>query len=287
MRSIDDVLALAQCPISDEDMVVYILTQLEDEYSSIVSVVRIRDKPISLGELADALTDHERQLTEVDDARQSLLATANASQRGPLASRNIQHSTTDRRSRNNTNNTYGNNRPNWSHNSNTRPGVVCQFCHLDGLETRVCRKLARFLKAHNVFPVQAPTFPQSQSPAANSTVGWNMPWMFESGASHHDTPDMTPLHTFTEYNGPDGIRLGNGNSLNISHIGQSSILPPSSVLTLKNVLCVPHYFVQVVYFVYTLPTKTERESSSSLFDWLAAAEASCYTVDHGRQMKLQ
>ncbi|XP_019177747.1 PREDICTED: uncharacterized protein LOC109172952 [Ipomoea nil] len=119
MRSIADDLALAQCPISDEDMVVYILTQLGDEYSSIVSAVRIRDKPISLGELADALTDHERQLAEVDDARQSLLATANAYQRGPSVSRNIQHSTADRRSRNNTNNTYGNNRPNWSHNSNT------------------------------------------------------------------------------------------------------------------------------------------------------------------------
>ncbi|XP_019157577.1 PREDICTED: uncharacterized protein LOC109154176 [Ipomoea nil] len=93
MRSIAVDLALAQCPISDEDMVVYILTQLGDEYSSIVSVVRIRDKHINLGELADALTDHKRQLAEVDDARKSILATANASQRGPSASRNIQHST--------------------------------------------------------------------------------------------------------------------------------------------------------------------------------------------------
>ncbi|XP_019173251.1 PREDICTED: uncharacterized protein LOC109168724 [Ipomoea nil] len=152
-----DDLALAQCPISDEDTVVYILTQLGDEYSSIVSVVRIRDKPISLEELADALMDHKRQLAEVDDARQSLLATANASQRGPSASRSSQHSTPDRRSRNNTNNTYGNNRPNWLHNSNTRSGVVCQFCHIAGHETRVCRKLARFLKAYNVFPVLAPT----------------------------------------------------------------------------------------------------------------------------------
>ncbi|XP_019173588.1 PREDICTED: uncharacterized protein LOC109169180 [Ipomoea nil] len=36
MRSIADHLALAQCPISDEDMVVYVLTQLDDEYISIV-----------------------------------------------------------------------------------------------------------------------------------------------------------------------------------------------------------------------------------------------------------
>ncbi|XP_019161381.1 PREDICTED: uncharacterized protein LOC109158017 [Ipomoea nil] len=48
MRSIANNLALAQCPVSDEDMVVYVLTQPGDEYSSIVSAVRIRDKPIPL-----------------------------------------------------------------------------------------------------------------------------------------------------------------------------------------------------------------------------------------------
>ncbi|XP_019154312.1 PREDICTED: uncharacterized protein LOC109150789 [Ipomoea nil] len=192
-------------------MVVYILTQLRDEYRSIVSAVRIRDKPISLGELADVLTDHERQLAEADDARQSLLATANATQRGPSASR-IQHSNANRRSRNNNNITHGNTRPNWSHNSNTRPGVVCQFCNPASHETRICRKLALFLKDHNVFPMQAPSFSQSQSPTTNSTVRSTTSWLFDSGASHHATPDMTPLQTFTEYNGLDGIRLGDGSS---------------------------------------------------------------------------
>ncbi|XP_019197200.1 PREDICTED: uncharacterized protein LOC109191084 [Ipomoea nil] len=88
MRSIADELALAQCPVSDEDLVVYVLTQLGEEYNSIMSAVRIRETPISLGELADIRTDHERQLKEADDARQSLMASANITQRGSFGSRN-------------------------------------------------------------------------------------------------------------------------------------------------------------------------------------------------------
>ncbi|XP_019184049.1 PREDICTED: uncharacterized protein LOC109178954 [Ipomoea nil] len=77
MRSIADALALAQSPVSDEDLIVYILTQLGDEYNSIFSVVCVRLKPISLAELADVLIDHERQLQADDRARQTVLATAN------------------------------------------------------------------------------------------------------------------------------------------------------------------------------------------------------------------
>ncbi|XP_019163068.1 PREDICTED: probable LRR receptor-like serine/threonine-protein kinase At3g47570 [Ipomoea nil] len=99
MRSIADELALAQCPVSDEDLVVYVLTQLGEEYNSIMSAVRICEIPISLGELADILTDHERQLKDADDARQSLMASANITQHGSFGSRN-QQSASNRRSRN-------------------------------------------------------------------------------------------------------------------------------------------------------------------------------------------
>lgn len=92
MRSITDDLALAQSLVSDEDLVVYILTQLGEEYNSIISAVRIRENPISLGELGDVLTDHERQLKEADDARHTLVATANVAQRTSFSPRNNQQS---------------------------------------------------------------------------------------------------------------------------------------------------------------------------------------------------
>ncbi|XP_019199624.1 PREDICTED: uncharacterized protein LOC109193237 [Ipomoea nil] len=236
MRSIADELALAQCPVSDEDIVVYVLTQLGDEYKSIMSVVRIRETPISLGELADILTDHERQLKEADDAHQSLMTSANITQRGSFGSRNQQPASI-RRFRNNNNNGTANNRPNSPQGRTNRMGVVCKFCNFAGNETRVCRKLARFLKEHNVFPMQAAS--SYPSPTANSTIGSTSSWLFDTGASHHATPSVNPLQTFSEYTGPNEVRLGNDNSLQISHIGQSTIPTFASVLTLRNVLCVP------------------------------------------------
>ncbi|XP_019170545.1 PREDICTED: uncharacterized protein LOC109166110 [Ipomoea nil] len=104
MRSTPDDLALAQSPVSDDDMVVYVLTQLGDEYRPIVSVVHVHDTPISLGELANVLTtDHKRHLKEPEEVRQSLLATANATERSFWASPNSHQPTTNRRFRSNSN----------------------------------------------------------------------------------------------------------------------------------------------------------------------------------------
>ncbi|XP_019198390.1 PREDICTED: uncharacterized protein LOC109192271 [Ipomoea nil] len=125
-------------PVSDEDLVVYILTQLGDEYHSIFSAVCVRQKPICLAELADVLIDHERQLQADDRARQTVLATANI------------------------------------------------------------------------------------------------------------TPTTAPLRSFSEYNGPDQIRLGDGNSLHISHIGHATIPTPSSALSLENVLHAPQLHKSLV-----------------------------------------
>lgn len=46
MRSIADELALIQNSISDEDLIVHIITQLEDEYNPIFSIIKIHESPI-------------------------------------------------------------------------------------------------------------------------------------------------------------------------------------------------------------------------------------------------
>ncbi|XP_019200056.1 PREDICTED: uncharacterized protein LOC109193658 [Ipomoea nil] len=137
MRAIVDDLALAQCPVFDEDLIVYILTQLGEEYNSIISVVRVCETPISLGELAVVLTDHKRQLKDTDDTCQSLLVSANVTQRTSFP-RNNHQSNSNRKARNNPNH-YEANRSNW-------PTVICKFCNFASHEMRVCRKLARYEK---------------------------------------------------------------------------------------------------------------------------------------------
>ncbi|XP_019155246.1 PREDICTED: uncharacterized protein LOC109152126 [Ipomoea nil] len=197
MRAVADDLALAQCPVSEEDLLVHILTQLGEEYNSIISAVRVREKPLSLGELADVLPDHELQLKDADDSRQ-LLATTNATQR-TSSPRNNRQLNFNRNTHTNTNN-YRANRSTWKQGDTNRPTVICKFCNFAGHETKVCRKLARFLKEHNVLTTQMP--PTAQSALVSP------PWMFDSGASHHATSSLESLQSISEYNGPDEVRLG-------------------------------------------------------------------------------
>ncbi|XP_019161394.1 PREDICTED: uncharacterized protein LOC109158029 [Ipomoea nil] len=106
----------------DQVIVSALLGSCED-YSSIISAIRIREKPLSFGELADVLTDHERQLIDADALRQSF-NTTNVTQRTLSPPRRNHQSNTNRRARNN-NNHYGSNRQQGEHNSS---GIV--FHHM-------------------------------------------------------------------------------------------------------------------------------------------------------------
>lgn len=64
-------------------------------------------------------------------------------------------------------------------------------------------------------------------------------WLFDSGASHHATSSVTSLPAFSEYGGPDQVHLGDGNSLPITHTGNTSLPTSGRTLSLTNVLCVP------------------------------------------------
>ncbi|KAK6159819.1 hypothetical protein DH2020_003200 [Rehmannia glutinosa] len=155
MRSIADDLALAQSPISEEDLVVHIITQLGDEFNSIVAALRVRETPVAFSELSDILTDFERLMKENDDAHQSVLATANVTQKHTSkppnsnrqfnAPRDQGWSSNFRRPRGGQSTNYNRQNP-----SGTRSGRFCQFCEYPGHEVRTCRKLAKLLKTNNL-----------------------------------------------------------------------------------------------------------------------------------------
>ncbi|KAL4582707.1 hypothetical protein LXL04_007266 [Taraxacum kok-saghyz] len=237
MRSIADELALVQSPIHEEDLLVYILSQLGDEYNSITAAIKIHEQPISYPELFDKLVDFERTLKESEPTPVPMIATTNYSHKQQY--RNQNRSSSDSSNRDDRfssgNNTY-NNRNNRSTQGRTnRSHLFCQYCNIPGHETCECRKLAKFLKDNNI---NVPN-----SPVANAT-GTKMspnhqPWLVDSGASHHLTSDRSFLHSVSEYGGPDEIILGDGTNLSISHTGHTNIHTSSRSLTLPNVLCVP------------------------------------------------
>ena len=64
----------------------------------------------------------------------------------------------------------------------------------------------------------------------------NTYWYPDSGATNHVTSDLNNLTFGIECHGYNKIHMGNGEGLNISHIGHSVF--SSRVLYLKNLLCV-------------------------------------------------
>lgn len=63
--------------------------------------------------------------------------------------------------------------------------------------------------------------------------------MLDNRASHHLTGDATQLENTTPFHGQEGVTIGNGSKLPISHIGTSAISTSNYDLILKNILHAP------------------------------------------------
>ena len=67
-------------------------------------------------------------------------------------------------------------------------------------------------------------------------------WYADSGATNHVTSDLSNLSLHSEYQGGDRLAIGNGQQLQISHIGKT-FLPShnrsSKQLLIDHILCVP------------------------------------------------
>ena len=66
-----------------------------------------------------------------------------------------------------------------------------------------------------------------------------MPWYPDTATNYHITPDLANLSIAHDYNGHDQLHVSNGQRLQITHTGITSLPSSSSSLSLKNVLCVP------------------------------------------------
>ncbi|VFQ60761.1 unnamed protein product [Cuscuta campestris] len=208
MQSISNELALNQNPIKDEDLVAHVLNQLGSEYDPISSAAFIRGSAISFPELGDILRDFEHKLQVSDTAVSSMVATANSTQRHSVSNSRFNggHSSTapiayPRRGQQHLGSGRQTRRQDGAHSS-------CQFCSIPGHDIKVCRKLARLLRDNGLqaHPT-GPSVPVAHMTAA-APVGLDS-LMFDSGASHHTTPNPQQLHSLSDYGGPDEIRLGN------------------------------------------------------------------------------
>jgi len=144
-------------------LLVHILSQLGDEYTSIAAAIKVCDQPLSYPKLFDKLVDFERSLKEANSIAAPMIATTNYSQRQPKHNQN--RFSSDYLSRNSPSpsgyNNKGNRPPQNSQGRTNSSHLFCQYCNIPGHETREFRKLARFLKDNDII------FPNS--PVANAT----------------------------------------------------------------------------------------------------------------------
>ena len=142
--------------------------------------------------------------------------------------------------------------------SSNRP--VCQVCNKPGHVALNC-----YHRFNNAYTVESASNMQAfvTTPQASSDSNWYT----DTRATHHVTSDFGNLNMrVEEYQGTDQIRVGNGKSLSVHHIGDSLLSTPHSNFLLKNVLHVPYITKNLISVnKFTRDINTSMEFHPSYF----------------------
>ena len=92
---------------------------------------------------------------------------------------------------------------------------MCQICDRCGHSARVCHS-----QSHNHF--------QARDNFSGPRMQQSAPWIVDSGATHHIASDAQSLNNIADYNGSEEIAMGNGNTIPISHTGNTDLSASNS-----------------------------------------------------------
>ncbi|KAL4591014.1 hypothetical protein LXL04_003962 [Taraxacum kok-saghyz] len=242
IKAIVDELSILGKPMDQEDVTDAILIGLDsNSYKSVIESIHARDTPIPFTELHEKLINHELSLIQNQPIPTSIHQPSTVF----VAHKNYPSKPWNNRSTSNQNPILPT-PPQYPTNNNTtaRPFLgKCQFCFSKG------HSLIQCYAFKNKYPqIHLPSYPKTtynNNPQAhvvhtiNNGSGSNQTWLFDSGASHHITSDLSNLSLHNAYDGTDELVIGDGSSLAITHIGSLCLRFSHTAFTLKNVLCVP------------------------------------------------
>ncbi|CAN0910576.1 Retrovirus-related Pol polyprotein from transposon RE1, partial [Linum grandiflorum] len=230
-RAIADSLAADQQPISDEDLIGYILTGLDSSYDAFVTAFMMKVDDVTIDQLVGLLLQEEARHDHSVAKTGALLPTPPQphqplSAPPPVAAFQMQrqsrsashHRSLPRRSTapaNNSSPRYG----------SPRSKLFCQLCRTTRHEALDCWERTNL----SAYPSRGPPPPASRYQAqqqaqhqahstqlAGSPTVMDPSWYFDTGASDHVTPDFTKLTVADAYSGNDTLQVGN------EHAGSTS-----------------------------------------------------------------
>ncbi|KAM1639364.1 hypothetical protein ACFXTN_008660 [Malus domestica] len=275
IKDISNKLAAAGEPLSESDLVAYILSGLPDEYESFIDSIKTRNESVTADELHGLLLSKEISLQKRKTRASSSSTTpfhvyaAQSTKSGVNSNRGNWNNNFRNRNHNRSNqnrNSGGNKSNNWHNNtSNGLLGasptsqnfgqsslfgrfVQCQLCLQYGHWAPTCNRLSQFASSSTNSFTQVPTTMFSMTSSAPPSY-----WLTDSGASHHVTLDPFTLNSAIPYAGSDQLFVGDGKGLCISHTGSAIIRTKNASFRLNDVLLVPqasHNLLFVYKFVY-------------------------------------
>ncbi|KAJ4972635.1 hypothetical protein NE237_005809 [Protea cynaroides] len=251
-KTSSDQLATYGSPISDDNIVLFILDSLPSSYRQFSSSVRIRacSTVFTIEKLHNLLLCEETAI-----ANETLADTTTTLAAFQFPSTIYGHENSTHRGRHNNrgfnyqrsifhDNTFAKGilpslNTSTYHNAITCTQPQCQICQKPSHLAIDCyHHMDHAYQGHHP-PEKLATMVSSLMPAMNT-------WYSDTGASHHLTPDIENLQISSPYEGNDTVQIGNGQGLPISNIGSATIPYSPSPLKFRKIL---HYHTAVVYLL--------------------------------------
>ncbi|OIT30912.1 hypothetical protein A4A49_12719 [Nicotiana attenuata] len=259
-RAIADSLAESLYFVQDDDFISFVLNGLDSSFSIFKAAFNMRSGPITPEELFGLLFQEKEHLAEelrsttvnthFGSAPSHALLTYNSSY--PASPLNTNQSSIlgppplfNHLAHNPQNHAQSTVPQQHSHTSfsrsNNRQSKRRVQCQIYGKNNHDARNCYNHSNEKDFPPTRQPpsrSTPKQAHLASPSTIV-DPAWYFDSGATHHVTSDMANLSLQADYTGNDGLAVGNGMKLPISHIGSSILSTPTRPIYLNNILHVP------------------------------------------------
>lgn len=254
-KAIWDQLAAAGSPMSMKEFIVNVFKGIRPEYHTVMATIDARPETVTFSTLLGLLLNQEllyqktnSQISSVVPSPTTIIdssvsPSANLAQKNNSTGSRQFHGYNKKNFRQNGNNrgrTFNNNLNgnfrghNFNNHQNatqgfrTDRGPKCQICFHFNHTAANCDQ--RYNHAQ-LSSANIASFYQSASPIHQ--------WLPDTGATHHATPDIASLSRADSYTGNDTLQVGNGNGLNIKHVGSTSFISNSSNFVLNDILHVP------------------------------------------------